>query len=128
MSQVTDIILCCSLTEEMGDDNFPPIMRINAWLESENKGSLSHLNRAMGGHKAMQADVFGGAFNYLDIERFISIVCDAGWENPSFVQVLIKGEDDELFGLVHLKDPEDSRLLRKESEIAQEAVYYRERR
>jgi len=120
MSQVTDIILCCSLSEEHGDDSFPPIDHVNQWLVAEGKGQLNHLNRAMGGGKAMQADVFGGAFNYLNIAQFISVVCDAGWERPDCVQVMIKGENDELFGLVHLRDPE--RMLRKESERAQAAI------
>ena len=102
MSFVTDVILCVGLSEEQGEDIFPAIDFVNAWLESEHYGKLNHLNGNEGGFKAWQIDVFGGAFNYLNTDQFIHCLLNAPWEEPDRVQLIIQGEEDEAMGMVYV--------------------------
>jgi hypothetical protein len=102
MSFVSSVILVCEL-----DD--PCIHPIQDWLRVENKPPLARVNELCGGNKAMQCDVWGGAFNYLDDREFILFVKSLPWEgaatlviNPehsyedgNHIVVLGKGEDDD---------------------------------
>lgn len=121
MSVVTDVILCVSLSEEQGDDNFPAIDFINKWLRAAGYGELNHLNRHEGGFKAWQLDVFGGAFNYLDIEGFTERLLSAPWEQPECVRLIIKGEDDEVMEMVYLFASKYT-LINKIAEQAQQII------
>lgn len=112
MSYVTNVILLCGLSEESGgEDVYPAIDELNKWLTDSNyqHAGLFHLNGHEGGHKAWEAEVFGGAFNYLSIDEFMKKVSAVKWEQPDCVQVLFKGQEDEVWGMVHLIDPQQSR-------------------
>lgn len=110
MSVVTDVIVLVSLAEEDPEDTFPPIDEINNWLLSHGQHvGLNHLNGNEGGHKAWQCDVFGGAFNYLNADEFARTVATAQWKSPDRVQLLVKGEEDEIWGLVNIIAPYQSR-------------------
>lgn len=123
MSWVTNILITCGVGEEDGDDKFPPIDRVNEWLLANGQhAGLSHLNGHEGGHKAWEVDVFGGAFNYLPIEDFIKAVAAAKWDQPDRVQVWIMGQEEEVFGLLHLVSPQESRLGSEETRKARKAL------
>lgn len=123
MSVVTDVILLVSLTEEGPEDVFPPVDEVNNWLrENGQNAGLNHLNGHEGGHKAWQADVFGAAFNFLDIEGFVQTVAGAKWIAPDRVQLLIKGEEDEVWGLVNIVAPYKSRQSSSEAIAARRAL------
>ena len=110
MSVVTGILLLCSVLEERGDsDVFPAVDQVNAWLEAQDYGELTHLNGHEGGFKAWQGDVFGGAFNRFDLERFKAAVRRAQWEVPDSVQVLAHGEYDDVWSFVGLDLDADDR-------------------
>jgi hypothetical protein len=80
MSWVTDVLLITGMQEAFGDDfevleEVPAVGAINAWLERNEFGSLDALHgHVSGGGKAMQALVFGGAFNFLRVEEFVRLV------------------------------------------------------
>lgn len=122
MSVVTNIILTCGLSEEDGEDVFPAVNEINAWLRERGKGELTHLNGNEGGRKAWEVDVFGGAFNWLPIDEFIQAVSAANWQNRDKVQLFIKGQYDEVFGLLNLVAPYESRLASSETRNARKAL------
>lgn len=102
MSLVTNIILLCGLSEEVGgEDQFPAVDALNSWLlEHGQHAGLRHLNGHEGGHKAWEADVFGGAFNHLALDEFMAEVAATKWERPEAVQVLYKRQDDEVWGII----------------------------
>ena len=98
MSHVTDVILTMSLLEEVGrDDKCPAVELLNAWLSERNKGELKRVDDFAGGRKAIQAAVFMGAFNYLDIPEFVAAVASAPWEDRDSLALFVKDEHDERF-------------------------------
>jgi hypothetical protein len=123
MSVVTDVIVLVSLAEEDPEDTFPPIDKINNWLLAHGQYvGLNHLNGNEGGHKAWQADVFGGAFNHLDISEFARMVAMVQWKSPDRVQLLVKGEEDEVWGLVNIVAPYQSRQSSAAAVAARKAL------
>ncbi|GAA6623094.1 hypothetical protein [Scytonema sp. NUACC26] len=108
MSWVTDVLLVFNLGELYDDQDEPleevfPLNNINAWLQKHRKGTLDNLNEHVSsGGKAMQACVYGGAFNFLKIDEFIEVVKLQPWKEPQNVQLLIHDEEDERFTLYTL--------------------------
>ena len=84
MSHVTDIILAYPLVE---DDDI---------AESLGLGRVDQHSR---GNKAMQANVWLGARNYLDVERFERRLAALPWREPENVTLLLQDEQDECFTL-----------------------------
>jgi hypothetical protein len=104
MSWVTDVILIFSLEEEYDDDeefldSVPALDNINAWLEENGYGILVDIGEFAGGGKAMQTNVYGGAFNFLKIDAFIKLVKAQPWREPENVQLLIQDEEESRFTL-----------------------------
>jgi hypothetical protein len=102
MSWVTDVLLIFSLEEFYSEDgnrleSILALDNINSWLEENGKGSLGNLNEYAGGGKAMQACVYGGAFNFLKIDEFIKVVKEQSWRMRENVQLLLQDEEDECF-------------------------------
>lgn len=123
VSYVTNIILTCGPSEEDGEDVFPAIDEVNAWLLDNGQHSgLTHLNGHEGGGKAWECDVFGGAFNYLHIDEFAKAVAGARWTRPDQVQLFISGQEEDVFGLVNLVDPMKSKLSSEETRKARKAL------
>jgi hypothetical protein len=54
--------------------------------------------------KGMQTCVYGGAFNFLDIDKFKEIVKVQNWKARENVQLLIQKEEDECFSMYTLVD------------------------
>ena len=73
---------------------------INNWIPG---GKLVDLTKPTFANKAgygMSANLYGGGFNYFDINAFISVVQDQEWNDPINVQLLLKSESDEQFSLI----------------------------
>lgn len=103
MSHVTDIIITCSIMEDNDqEDVFPAIDFINNYLESRNRGKLNNLGGNEGGTKCWQTNVFGAAFNNLDLEEFAAALKSAPWHEPENVTILIQDEHDEAMREVRL--------------------------
>ena len=96
MSHVTDILLCAFVddgaTKEDGRTNAD---ELSAWLVDEYGGAntLKRLDGIATGGKAMQADVFGVAVNYCDIDGLVAKFRTIKWERPESAQLLVKDED-----------------------------------
>lgn len=96
MSHVTDVILIKGI--HLGDNYPPELMKLNCYLIIDLKYKKG-LKAALftGGNKEMQCDVYMGAFNNLDIDDFLEVFDSIEWEEPECVQLLVKGEHEDLF-------------------------------
>jgi hypothetical protein len=98
MSHVTDVILTISLAEvDWKDDRCHVVETINAWLSESDYGELKRVDDFTGGRKAIQAAIFMGAFNYLNILEFVAKVDAAPWEYREGLALFVKDEHDARF-------------------------------
>lgn len=98
MSQVTNIILALSLFEGVEDDTcYPWVDVINQWLAERGNGKLQRVDALAGGVKEMEAAVFIGAFNYLDIPKFIKAVDACDWEDRDGLSLFMKDSEAARF-------------------------------
>lgn len=112
MSWVTDVLLVFSLEELYDEDEedlkiILALNNINSWLKENGRGILANLDEHAGGGKAMQACVYGGAFNFLKIDEFIKVVKEQPWRARGNVQLLVKGEDEKSFTIHTLSNHQD---------------------
>jgi hypothetical protein len=96
MSYITDVLLLFP-SYGVDDDNGVALDNINSWIKENSTGILKNLNMHAGGSKSMQACVYGGAFNYLKVDKFIQVVKNQSWENREHVQLLLKNEEEDHF-------------------------------
>jgi hypothetical protein len=106
MSWVTDVVLFYSAWEQEVGEISPCLSGINNWLaENEQVPLLDFAVCAnTGDRKFMQAEVWGGAFNHLDIEDFLECVKEQPWHKPERVQVMVKDEEEDTFTLYGISD------------------------
>jgi hypothetical protein len=117
MSWVTDVLLLFSLeevyevneaAETCEETESEALTGVNAWLHEQGYGRLvnlgEHASRA--GDRAMQAEVYGGAFNFLDVPAFIGCVQEQKWRSPGNVQLLLQEEQERRFTLYELVEGE----------------------
>jgi len=107
MSRVTNLIL----TFSVGEDEFKCIQAINNYRYRNLKMNLVSVdfNKDMekgitwyGGTKFMEARIYMGAFNYLEIDDFRNYLRTLDWENRDLVQLIIKEQDDDKFKIIEL--------------------------
>jgi hypothetical protein len=103
MSWVTDILLTVNLEERFDDDynvlkTCEALDNINAWLGKLEHGKLDDLSPHVqsSGHM-IQCYVYGGAFNFLKIDEFVSLVLSQKWKRPDSVMLLTKDEEQDVF-------------------------------
>jgi hypothetical protein len=108
MSWVTTVLLIFSLAavfydddgEEIGVENLPALENINAWLQKNGRGILDNLDeRVISSGKAMQACVYGGAFNFLKVDEFIEVVKAQSWRERS---ITYSSRTGRTFHYVHI--------------------------
>lgn len=101
MSYVDNVVLLMGCGEvhekDDGTDELPALDRLNAWLQSTEGGKLHLVDQHGTNSKAMECYVAVGAFNYLRREEFMQAFRGAGWEDPDEVQLMFKGQDDDVF-------------------------------
>ena len=108
MSWVTDVLILLNLEEVYHVDEeqdtceyveSEALAGVNAWLREQGYGQLVKLDRHAfaAGERAMQAEVHGGAFNYLDIPAFVACVQQQRWRASAYVQLLLKDEQEQRF-------------------------------
>lgn len=103
MSRVTNLVLCLQAV----DDWVTRIDQVNRYFDGASKGLVSvddpSLPRAWyGGTKFLEAGLYIGAYNHLDLQAFITHLRSIAWECPECVQLLVKEEEDERFRLVNV--------------------------
>jgi hypothetical protein len=98
MSHVSDIILITAIEDGAAvESDHPNADRLSEYLRENHKSSLIQVDGHAGGNKAVQADVFMAAINYLDIPAFVAAFKSVHWEIPECAQLLIKDEHDDRF-------------------------------
>jgi hypothetical protein len=90
MSNVTSIILITAPRDE-------GIKAIQDWLEAQGKPILKEISNHAGGNKGFGSQLWVAAINYLREDLFIRTVEAINWKEPEFMQLLIKGEMDDVF-------------------------------
>ena len=114
MSWVTDVLLIFNREELYDEDGeeleiIPALDNINTWLQQNGKGPFDNLDQQVfSGGKAMGACVYGGAFNFLKINDFISVVEKQSWRERENVQLLIQDEEEERFTMYTLSNTRPS--------------------
>jgi hypothetical protein len=103
MSIVTNIIIATSISED-------PEQLAHKFKEFQVNGNpfalVSIDNEALpkawyGGSKMIEANVFIGAYNHLDLNALISFMRErVSWENPECVQLICKEENAYKFTLI----------------------------
>lgn len=105
MSNVTNIILATQLGEDK-EYLLEKFSGYNANGLPFNLQSIDsdHLPKAWyGGSKMMEANVFLGAFNYLDLDSLIVYLKEEiQWNDPMSVQLIVKKQDDYKFQIIDL--------------------------
>lgn len=105
MSRVTNIIITTSISEDV--DYL--IQKFKEFKLNENPFNLVSVDDEAlprgwyGGSKMVEANIFLGAFNYLDLQALISFMKEQiNWVNPECVQLISKEQDDFKFTLIDL--------------------------
>lgn len=92
MSKVTDVVILAPLSAERS----PAMSAINAWLDERHYGQLVEVSDHAGGTKAMQARVYLGAFNYIDVAAFTAMVKGAPWGRWEAQQIRLMLHEEEI--------------------------------
>lgn len=93
MSVVTDVILTTGLSTDV------TLSDLNAWFAGEHGDAVLHKvdkpDDAPG--KRIQADIFIGAFNYLDLDALVEHLRGLAWDDidRSDVRLFVQEEHDE---------------------------------
>lgn len=91
MSYITDVVIFTETGE-------PGMKQAQDWVRENTRSDFSQVDEFAGGNKAMQCDVWAGAFNYFPKDDFLAALrAIKEWEHPDAVQVLFKGENDSKF-------------------------------
>lgn len=62
-------------------------------------GELACMNKAAGGHKCLEQDVYGGGFNYLDLDRLFDYLGDVTWDFPETIRVFVCEQEEDAYRL-----------------------------
>lgn len=92
--------------EEEALEDCKALQSINSWLEEDkvrNYGPLMDLAPcATGNGTGMSANIYGGGFKHLDMDKFLQVVARQQWRDRASVQLFIQGEEDSKFTLMQL--------------------------
>jgi hypothetical protein len=113
MSVVTNLVLSLSIFDAHGADRYheeggPKIAEINRFFEPvqglTDIDTLKLPRGWYGGSKMLEAHLYVGAFNHIDLRSFITHLRSIKWERPECVQLFVKEEDDERFRLINVME------------------------
>ena len=111
MSSVTNLILHIGIIE----DEDAKIKEVNAFF-GERENPLVGLREQplprgwYGGSKYLECNIYVGAFNYLDLVRFLKHINSIQWDEPQDVQLFVKEQNDTRFKLIHGVEEFDNRV------------------
>lgn len=108
VSVVTNVIFTCSHDEETGSDSDErdsrPADLCNAALMGTHVGSVGFVTPPLatesswlGGGKRLEGVVLIGAFNYLDLDQWLTNLRAQPWLYPELIRVFVMGDNDEYF-------------------------------
>ena len=101
MSVVTNIIFTFSIME----NDVKRISEVNTFFDC--KPLIGVDSNALpsgwyGGSKMLETNIYVGAFNYLDLNAFISHIKTIKWKEPENVQLIVQGDNDEKFKIIDI--------------------------
>ncbi|MFH1739631.1 MAG: hypothetical protein ABIH23_11535 [bacterium] len=105
MSYVADTILTIGLMKDFDESEY--VDAINGWLKENGFGTFREISEYCGGGKALQADLWVGAFNYLDVDGLVSFCRNLKWPEDATPQLFIKNENDDYFQEIKIKQLND---------------------
>lgn len=94
MSTVTNVILTTGLGEA---EHGTAIALIQDWLAADGHPHLRRVDELVNPGKAMEAEVWIGAFNGLRLEEFLQLVKWTRWLAIDEMRIFWKRQDDEAF-------------------------------
>jgi len=108
MSWYNTVILSfnCNEYEDAEDEtnqDCAQLRRVNAWLKRRHYTPLWNLNSIHSGHLGSNAVLFGGCYNYLDVDGFCRAVRRQRWQDPQDVQIIFWGDNDERFTVLGVR-------------------------
>lgn len=99
MSSITNVILIT--THDDGakkDGEHPNIYTLNEHLmQSGYIPGLAKVDCHSGGNKRMSTDIWIGAFDKLDVEKFKNVFESIKWEDPECLQLMIRERNEKQF-------------------------------
>lgn len=95
MSAVANVIVTCAL----GDGG---VFGLNAYLRSVYGSRLTNCRGMEGGSKALDADIWVGAYNRLDVPDLVTQVRTASWDEPYAVRVFVQEPHENSFHQIQL--------------------------
>ena len=100
MSNVTNLILSFDIRE----NEEARIAEVNAYSFRRGVG-FRDLTECGGGTKYFEIPVWGGAFNYLDLDDLLAHLRTVDWESPGLVRLFVCEQWDDSFRLVTFGTP-----------------------
>ena len=104
MSSVTNIILACSVLEkdDILNQEFKKLVYNGTPFNIVSVNSDQLKKAWYGGTKYLECNLYIGAYNYMDLEKLITDLKKIKWEDPDFVQLIVKLQDDDKFKIIDL--------------------------
>ncbi len=91
MSWVVNVILKTSIDEDITEFN-------KIFLDKySDRAAMVQVDGICGGWKAMECDVYLGAFTCFSAEEILEGFLGIEWECPEFVQLFIQDQDEDIF-------------------------------
>lgn len=106
MSSVTNIIVTSSILND--DPQF--LQSVNEKLKQY--GFFVNVTKYATSYKAVEAQVWLGAFNYLDLRVFLNAVHAVPWEDPEDLRIFIQRQCDNSFSCLEISVPSESKSLK----------------
>lgn len=107
MSNVTNVLLSIETLDSLSDEK---LHEINRFFEVDGiKGFVSLDDPSLpcgwyGGQKMLEADIYAGAFNHLDLPGLISHIKQIDWPGPTTVQLIYMKQDVTKFTTLEVID------------------------
>ena len=104
MSLVTNLLLHIGLLDSNPVNG--AIVRVNEYFSQQGKTGLVGLDDPSlpkawyGGSKFLEAQLYVGAFNFLDLQGFLSHLRGLDWKEPGVVQVIVMEQEDDIFRII----------------------------
>ena len=100
MSWVTNIVLNIGLP---GDEEH--IGEVNLFFEEMDVPGLISINHSLperwyGGDQVFEANLFIGAFDWLELDNFVRHLISIKWEEPALVQLFVKEQNNATFKII----------------------------
>ncbi len=101
MSWVTNLLLHIS-----SRSTNEKIAQVNDFFDRDNKLGLVSLDAPglpkgwYGGDKMLEANLYVGAFNYLNLDEFLEHIRGLAWEEGDQVQAFVKKQEQDVFHVI----------------------------